>query len=61
MDRFDMTDGDFLFNMGEGMMIDSEGHMMQDMGSGMAMDLDTGEMHITSGGAYSSFDDDDDW
>ena len=32
MDRFDFTDGDFCMNMGGGMMMDTEGHMMQDMG-----------------------------
>ena len=28
MDRFDYSDGDFLYNMGGGMMMDSEGHMI---------------------------------
>ena len=62
MDRFDFTDGDFLHNMGDGMMMDSEGHMMQDMGGGMAMDMESGEMHITDSSSNSIFDDDeDDW
>ena len=27
MDRFDFTDGDFLHNLGGGIMMDSEGHI----------------------------------
>ncbi len=62
MDRFDYTDGDFLHNIGDGMMMDSEGRMMQDMGLGMAMDMESGEMHITDSSSRSFFDDDeDDW
>lgn len=31
MDRFDYTDGDFCMDMGGGMMMDTQGHMMQAM------------------------------
>lgn len=41
-------------------MMDSEGHMMQDMGGGMAMDMESGEMHITDNSSNSIFDDDED-
>lgn len=34
--------------------------MMQDMGGGMAMDMESGEMHITDSGSRSMFDDDED-
>ncbi len=62
MDKFDLTNGDFLHNVGGGMMMDTQGHLMQDMGSGMALDLESGELHLTSGNAKSSFDnDEDDW
>ena len=39
MGRFDLNDGDFLFDVGDGMMMDTQGHMMHDMGTGMAMDI----------------------
>lgn len=46
MDKFDFTDGDFHHNMG----------------GGMAMDLESGEMHITDCGSSSILnDDEDDW
>lgn len=43
-----------------GMMMDSEGHMMQDMGSGLAMDMESGELHFTDSGSHSLFDEDED-
>lgn len=55
-----MEDGDFLMKMSDNMMMDSEGHLMQSFGSGMAMDMDTGELHMTMGGSGSLFDEDDD-
>ncbi len=42
------------------MMMDSEGHMMQDMGSGLAMDMESGELHFTDSGSHSLFDEDED-
>lgn len=57
---FDMEDGDFLMKMSDNMMMDSEGHLMQSFGSGMAMDMDTGELHMTMRGSGSLFDEDDD-
>ena len=44
--RFDYSDGDYYFDMGGGLMMDTEGNLMQDMGGGMAIDLDSGELHI---------------
>lgn len=44
--RFDHTDGDFAYDIGGGMMMDSNGGLMQDVGGGMAMDMNTGELHI---------------
>lgn len=44
--RFDYSDGDYCFDMGGGMMMDTEGNLMQDMGGGVAIDLDSGELHI---------------
>lgn len=57
---FDMEDGDFLMKMSDNMMMDSEGHLMQSLGGGMAMDMDTGELHMTMRGSGSLFDEDDD-
>lgn len=57
---FDAEDGDFLIKMSDNMMMDSEGHLMQSFGSGMAMDMDTGELHMTMGDSSSLFDEDDD-
>ncbi len=57
---FDMEDGDFLMKMSDNMMMDSEGHLMQSFGNSMAMDMETGEMHMTMGGSGSRFGEDDD-
>ena len=46
---FDITDGDIIFNHSGNMGIDSDGDVMMRMGDNMAMDLETGEMHIVSG------------
>lgn len=51
---FDINDGDFIFGCGD-TGFDSDGHMMHNMGGGMAMDMKTGDLHIVSG-----WDDDDD-
>lgn len=51
----DMEDGDLCFTTSDNMAIDSEGHMMMRMGDNMAMDMDSGELHMVS-----SWDDDDD-
>lgn len=46
---FDFTDGDIFFNHSGNIGIDSDGDVMMRMGDNMAMDLETGEMHIVSG------------
>ena len=51
---FDFNDGEFIFGSGD-MRFNSDGDMMMRMGDNMAMDMETGEIHITS-----SWDDDDD-
>lgn len=35
--RFDYSDGDYCFDMGGNMMVDSDGNFMQDIGGGVAM------------------------
>ena len=65
---FDVDDGDFGFQMSDTMGMDSDGNMMMCVGDNMAMDMDSGELHMVSGwdddddrGFSSSWDDDDDW
>ena len=66
--KFDINDGDFIFG-DDNMGIDSDGHMMMGMGGNMMMDMETGDIHFTSGdsnnhlgGGFNAFDDeDDDW
>ena len=50
----DYDDGDIIYSGGN-IGFDSDGDMMMRMGDGLAMDMDTGELHIVSG-----WDDDDD-
>ena len=33
----------------DSMAMDSDGHMMMQMGDSMAMDMDSGELHVVSG------------
>ena len=54
MSIFDYDDGDIIYSGGN-IGFDSDGDMMMRMGDGLAMDMDTGELHIVSG-----WDDDDD-
>ena len=53
---FDFDDGDFIFSSGGNFGFDSDGDMHIRMGDNMSMDMETGEMHFTSGWQ----DDDDD-
>ena len=66
---FDVDDSDFGFQISDTMGMDSEGNMMMRVGDNMAMDMDSGELHMVSGwddddndrnGFGSSWDDDDD-
>ena len=52
---FDYDDGDFDHTISDYLAIDSDGNMMMRMGDNMAMDMDSGELHI-----ISSWDDEDD-
>lgn len=45
---FDFDDGDFCLSLSEQMGMDSDGHLMMRMSDSMAMDLDSGDIHITS-------------
>ena len=66
---FDVDDGDFGFQMSDSMGVDSDGNMMMRMGDNMAMDMNSGELHMVTGwddddndhGFGSSWGNDDDW
>ena len=45
---FDYSDGDFGIELSQDLLIDADGNLMQRMGDSMAMDLDSGELHIIS-------------
>ena len=49
MGIFDLDNGDFLFGRSGNIAFDSDGGMMIRMGDNMAMDMETGEMHMVSG------------
>ena len=57
MSIFDFEDGDLIFPVSRGMGIDMDGDLHIRMGDNMSMDLDTGELHITS--SWNIGDDDD--
>ena len=44
----DLNDGDLIFGSGD-TRFDSDGHMMRSLGGGLAMDMETGDLHIVSG------------
>ena len=65
---FDIFNGKFGFKMSDDMGMDSDGNMMMRIGDNMAMDMDSGELHMVTGwdrdddndhGFHSSWDDDD--
>ena len=54
---FDFEDGDFAFTISDNIAMDSDGNMMMRMGYNMAMDMDSGEIHLVS--SWSDDDEDD--
>ena len=54
---FDFTDGDFAHSISDHMAIDSDGDLLLRMGDDLALDLDSGELHLISG--WSKDEDDD--
>ena len=57
---FDMEDGDFLMKVSGDMLMDSEGNLMQVVGDNMALDLDSGELHLM-GGSIRDQSEENDW
>ena len=56
---FDYDDGDFIYQTSSNLGFDSNGDMHMRMGDNMSMDMDTGELHLTSGWRNDDNDDDD--
>ena len=54
---FDYEDDDFDCSISDNIAIDSDGDLLIRMGDDMAMDMDSGELHIISG--WSNDEDDD--
>ena len=54
---FDYEDDDFACSISDNIAIDSDGDLWIRMGDDMAMDMDSGELHIISG--WSNDEDDD--
>ena len=46
---FDYDNGNFVNTISGNTAIDSDGDMLMRLGDNMAMDMDTGELHIISG------------
>lgn len=54
---FDYEDDDFACSISDNIAIDSDGDLLIRKGDDMAMDMDSGELHIISG--WSNDEDDD--
>ena len=54
---FDYDDGDFTHTISVNMAMDTDVDLLMRMGDNMAMDMDSGELHIISG--WSDDEDDD--
>ncbi len=45
---FDYDDGEYIYQTSDNMGIDSDGNMYMRISDHMCLDLDTGELHLTS-------------
>ena len=54
---FDMNDGDFIFRTSDSTAMDSNGNMMMRMSDNMALDMESGDIHIIS--SWNNDEDDD--
>jgi len=45
---FDYKDGDFIHILPNGMAMDSDGNLMMKLFDNMAMDMDSGDIHMVS-------------
>ena len=54
---FDYSNGEFIFGNSEGdSFMSQDGHLMRRMSDTSMLDLQTGEMHITSSNGYDDFE-----
>ena len=54
---FDYDDGDLILPVSDNMGIDSNGHINYRIGDNLSVDMETGQLHITSN--WKTDDDDD--
>lgn len=54
---FDYENGGFIHNVSDRMAVDSDGNLMMRLSGNMAMDIDSGDIHMVSSW---SLDDEDD-
>lgn len=59
MSIFNFTKSEFLFDSGDDMAMDSEGHIYARVSEDCAMDLESGELNFTSG--WDNDEQDDLW
>lgn len=59
---FNYSEGNFCYKMSDHILMDSDGHYMQSVGDKMAIDMDSGEMHIIESLSLNQglFDEEDD-
>lgn len=55
---FDYDNGNFIYSTSDHMGFDSEGNLHMRMGDNMSMNLETGELHVTSGWNDNTGEDD---
>ena len=55
----DLETGELGYSLSNGMMMNADGDLMMKMSDSMAMDLDSGELHLISSFGSTGFDDDD--
>lgn len=46
---YDYENGEYIYSTSDDLGMSSDGHMMMRMSDDMAMDMDTGELHMVSG------------
>lgn len=46
---WDYEDGNFVHAISDNMAVDSDGDMLMRMGDNMTMDMESGDLHFTSG------------
>ena len=55
----DLETGELGYSLSNDMLMNADGNLMMKMSDSMAMDLDSGELHLISSFGSTRFDDDD--